>query len=145
MFRRILAALTVLLVLTAAAGCSSDTKDDAEDAIESARDDVGDAVDDAKDDIGDKADQATARTAAETFRNTLRDDETGKSDGFRSIEAIENAGDDLPGDATMSGVDDADGDGFDDDGDVQIDVGDESACVRIPEDGDEIDVEGGAC
>lgn len=144
MFRRLLAAFTVLLVLTAA-GCSSDTTDKAKDTFESAKDDAGDAVDDAKDDVGEKADQAKARTAAETFRNTLKSKDPDADGSYRSIDLIEDAGADLPGDARLSGVEDADGDGLDDDGDVQIDVGDESACVRIPATGADIDVEGGTC
>lgn len=145
MIRRLFAALAVLTLLTAFAGCSDDTKDDARDTIDSVGDDISDAADDVREGAEDKADQATARTAAETFRSALRDDSDAQDQGFRLIDAIERAGADLPGDAELSGVDDSDGDGFDDDGDVQIDVDDESACVHIPEEGDDIDVEGGAC
>lgn len=133
MFRRIAATLAVLLVLTAA-GCSDDTKDKAKDTVQSAKDDAAETVD-----------QAKARTAAETFRTSLKNNDTAHDDGYRSMDAIEESGADLPAGAEMSGVEDGDGDGLDDDGNVQIDVDDESACVRIPEDGDDIDVEGGTC
>jgi len=36
-------------------------------------------------------------------------------------------------------------DGRDDDGYVQATVGDENACITLPESGDDIDVSGGAC
>jgi hypothetical protein len=125
--------LLVLAVvgLVVGSACDDETQDEAEEAVEGAK---------------EKAGEAGARASAEAFRVSLKaqdtDDATG---GVRNVEALRAAADDLPGDPDITGIADADGDGRDDDGYVQADVGDESACVTLPETGDDIDVSGGAC
>jgi hypothetical protein len=125
-----LLALAVVGLLVGGA-CDDETKDEAEEAVEGAK---------------EKAGEAGARASAEAFRVSLKaqdtDDATG---GVRNVEALRSAAEDLPGDPTITGIADSDGDGRDDDGYVQADVGDESACVTLPETGDDIDVSGGAC
>jgi len=57
---------------------------------------------------------------------------------------IEAAVRDLPGDPEVSGIEDADGDGRDDDGNVNVRVDDESACVTVHDNG-EVNVSDDAC
>jgi hypothetical protein len=121
----------VCAVLVGAAACSDDASDTA-----------GDAIDEVEERVG----EAGARAGAEAFRVTLREqDADGAAGGLRTIEILQTAADDLPGDPEITGIEDGNGDGIDDDGYVQFVVGDESACVMVPESGDEIDVTGGAC
>jgi hypothetical protein len=98
------------------------------------------------DEAQEKAKEAGARTSAEGLRVSLKaqdtDDVTG---GVRSVEALREAADDLPGDVDVTGIADRDGDGVDDDGIVEVKVDDEFACVTLPESGDDIDVSGGRC
>jgi len=98
------------------------------------------------DEAEEAAEQTGARASAEAFRASLKaqdtDDETG---GVRNVVALNEAADDLPGDVDVVGIGDSNGDGIDDDGFVEIQVGDEFACVTLPESGDEIDVNGGRC
>ena len=65
--------------------------------------------------------------------------------GFRNVEALNEAADDLPGGVDVVGIVDSNGDGIDDDGCVEMQVDDEFACVTLPASGDEIDVNGGRC
>jgi len=123
-----------LLVLPFATACSSDTTDDAKETVESAKDDAAEAADD-----------ATARGQAEALRASLKGNETADDEGARSVSVLRQAADDLPGDPDVSGIDDGDGDGLDDDGKVQITVDDSSACVSLPETGEDIDVTDGDC
>jgi hypothetical protein len=103
---------------------------------------AGAACDDAK----EKAGEAGARASAEGLRAAVKAEDTDDaSGGVRNIQALQSAAQDLPGDPEFVGIADADGDGRDDDGYVQANVGDESACVTLPESGDDIEVSGGAC
>jgi hypothetical protein len=125
-----LLALAVVGLLVGGA-CDDETEDKAEEAVEGAK---------------EKAGEAGARASAEAFRVSLKAQDTDDaSGGVRNVEALRSAAEDLPGDPDITGIADADGDGRDDDGYVQADVGDESACVTLPETGDDIDVSGGAC
>lgn len=98
------------------------------------------------DEAEERAEQLGARASAETFRASLKtqdtDDETG---GVHNVEALQEAADDLPGNVDVLGIGDSNGDGIDDDGFVELGVDDEFACVTLPESGDEIDVNGGRC
>ena len=98
---------------------------------------------------------------AEALRASLSSNDTAAEDGLRSVAALQEVADDLPGDPEVTGIEDGDGDGLDDDGKVQVDQDDASACVTLPEAGDDstqegedddatdamgdIEVEGGAC
>jgi hypothetical protein len=125
--------LTGLAVVGLIAGgaCDDDTRDKAKETVESAK---------------EKAGEAGARAAAEAFRASLKardtEDATG---GVRNVEALREAAKDLPGDPEITGINDADGDGRDDDGYVQAKVADENACITLPQSSDDIDVTGGAC
>jgi hypothetical protein len=124
-------------------------------------DEVQESVEDVAEEAGETADEAQARATAEALRAALANSDIGADEGLRSIDAIEEAIDSLPGDPDISGVEDGSGDGMDDDGRVQVDVDDAAACMIIPDaaddstqdDGDDgttermgdIDVEGGEC
>ena len=117
--------------LLAGGACDDDTRDDVKEAAE---------------DVKEKAGEAGARVIAEGYRASIKaqdtDDATG---GVRNVEALRTAAADLPGDPEVTGIEDADGDGRDDDGYVQVNVDDESACVTLPVSGDDIEVSGGSC
>ena len=137
MNRRLFAPLVIALVTIAcigAVGCSSDTTDKAGDAVESA-----------KDDVATRADETQARVAAEELRARIKANDTADADGVRSVSALNESAEDLVGDPTVTGIDDADGDGLDDDGKVQIDIDQSSACLTLPDTGENTTVEGGAC
>jgi len=133
--RTTLAVLTLLaFVVPLAAGCSSDTTDSAKETVESAKDDAAQAADDAE-----------VRAQAEALRASMKANDTADEEGVRSVDALDQAVEDLPGDPEVSGIDDGDGDGLDDDGKVQLTVGGSHACVTLPESGEEIDVTDGEC
>ena len=126
------AALFVLAPLTAA--CSSETADKAKDTVDSAADDAATA-----------ADKTQARTTAEALRASLKANATADEEGIRSVKAIDEASADLPGDPEITGVDDGDGDGLDDDGKVEVSFDDEHACLSLPEEGEDTEVTSEAC
>jgi hypothetical protein len=122
---RLISPVLLALVLGAGAvGCSEDTQQELEEALESAKQEIEEAVND-----------TAARAQAEAFRAALLaadlDDDTDR----RRVDELEEAGDDLPH-GTVEGIEDSDGDGLDDDGLVQIDSNDQSACVRVRDNGD---------
>jgi hypothetical protein len=121
----------------------------------------GDDDTDVGEEITETTDEAAARAAAEGLRTSLAGNDTAAEEGLRSITAINEAIDSVPGDPEFTGVEDTTGDGFIDDGDIEVMVGDSYACVSIPEDdpaededngvgetvdrAGEIDVSGGRC
>jgi hypothetical protein len=111
-----------------------------------ARDKIGDAAESVREDVESTADDARARAAAEAFRALIKaDDLDDARGGAREFVMLQSNAEDLPGDPVAEGIVDADGDGKDDDGLVEFVVGDGTACARLPETGDDIDVTGGAC
>jgi uncharacterized membrane protein len=125
----VIALAVVGLVLVGA--CDDDTREKARETAES---------------VKEKAGEAGARAAAEGFRASIKAQDTNEATGgVRNIEALREAAKDLPGDPEITGIEDADGDSRDDDGYVQAKVEDETACVTLPESGDDVDVSGGAC
>ena len=142
---RLLAPGLALALVFGASACSDDTKDKAKDAAESAKEDIGNAADTAKENAEDAAGAAGARAAAEALRVSLKGNDTADEKGMRSVDAINQAAEDLPGDPEISMVDDGDGDGLDDDGKVQVSVGDQDACLTLPETGEDTQVTGEAC
>jgi len=94
----------------------------------------------------DEAERAGARASAEAFRVSLEaQDTTDETGGVRSVRALLEATDDLPGDPNVVGLRDDDGDGIDDDGFVEVRVDDQYACITLPAAGDDVDVDGGRC
>lgn len=119
-----LAILATLTLGTAAVACSEEAQQKAEDAVDAAREDLENAADD-----------TAARAQAEVFRAALRAADLDNDDDRRKIDVLNDAADELSDDVVV-GIDDGDGDGLDDDGLVQIESNDQSACVRIAQDGD---------
>ncbi len=142
---RLLAPAFALTLLLGASACSDDTNDKVSDAADSVGSDVSDAAGDIREDAEDGAGAVGARTQAEALRASLKGNDTADAEGVRSVAAINEAATDLPGDVEVTGVDDADGDGLDDDGRVQVDQGDQSGCVILPAEGEDTTVENGAC
>ena len=142
---RLLAPAFALTLLLGASACSDDTNDKVSDAADSVGSDVSDAAGDIREDAEDGAGAVGARTQAEALRASLKGNDTADAEGVRSVAAINEAATDLPGDVEVTGVDDADGDGLDDYGRVQVDQGDQSACVILPAEGEDTTVENGAC
>lgn len=93
----------------------------------------GDDDTDVGEEVGERTDEVQARAAAEALRVALADSDIAVEEGLRSITAVNEAIDSVPGDPEITGVEDTTGDGFDDDGDVQVTVGEAHACVRIAE------------
>jgi hypothetical protein len=118
----------LVFALFAVAALGSAACDEAEEAVE---------------EVQEKAGEAGARGAAEGFRVSLKTEYD--DDSLRNVKTLQAAADNLPGDPDIRGIDDADGDDVDDDGYVQVNVSDESACVKVPKSGDNVDVNGGAC
>jgi hypothetical protein len=135
-----LAATTLLGV-----GCSSDDVDDAQDQAEEVRDETAETASDAADEVAETADEGAARAQGEALRTAIRADDDLAEDTARDVGLLEDAIEDLPGDVTVTGLEDEDGDGLDDDGNLTVEVDDSAACVTLPAEGDEIDVAGGAC
>lgn len=152
--------LTVLSALSlAVAPVAIACGDDDDGGIDT--DEVQESVEDFGEDAGETANEAQARATAEALRAALANSDTAADEGLRSIDAIEEAIDSLPGDPDITEVEDGTGDGMDDDGRVQVNVSDSAACMIIPDtaddstqdDGDDgttermgdIDVEGGEC
>jgi hypothetical protein len=127
-----LALLGVVAILVA--GCSEETKDKAGDVGKSLEED-------AKDNVG----KGAALLVAETFRTSLKTNQAAMEEGLRSMAALEEVRQDMPGDPDISEIKDDNGDGLDDDGKVLIKSSDKMACVIVPETGDDTEVKEGAC
>jgi hypothetical protein len=132
--RRALASLTLFLVLLAA--CGDDDDRSLEDRARDAASDVASEVD-------ERVDQGVARAQAELLRERIKDAADGDATQWPAVTVIQQAVDDLPRDPDVTGLEDADGDGRDDDGKVGLAVDDSHACVTIG--ADDIDVSGDAC
>ena len=107
-------------------------------------DDGDDTLDEVAETVGEATDTAGARASAEALRALLVQEDHDDGEDRRSVEVLERNVDRLPGDPDVSGIEDADGDGLDDDGRVQVTVGDESACLTVAASGD-VEVEDGEC
>lgn len=123
--RRSAALLAVAAMTLGGVACS---EDDADSVADAARDVAGT--------VADAAQDASARTVAEAFRAALLADDGPDGANRRRVTVLQEAAGDLPGNPDVRGVEDGDGDGFDDDGRVEIRVGDQSSCVLIDEGGD---------
>ena len=89
-------------------------------------------------------DEARARTAAEAVRAQLKAAQPQPGHTVRDVNALRTAADRIPGSPRITGLTDADHDGKDDDGKVDIAVGKEHACVTAHDNGT-VDVTSGAC
>lgn len=152
----VVASLTLMLGAVSLGACSDETKDKASDAAQSAKEDAKTKTSELTEDAKNGADQVkddakagaavvAARAGAEALRASLKGNDTANEKGVRSVDAIEQAAKDLPGDVTLEGVEDSTGDGLDDDGKVQINSGDKAACLILPATGEDTKVESGAC
>ena len=123
------ALLGALLALTLlAAACGDDSKT-ATDAI--------------KDSVGSAANTALARTQAETLRASIKAKGDNNADKYLSVTMLTEAIKDLPGNTTVNGLADANGDGKDDDGKMEVVVNDATVCVSIS--GTNTTVDDGKC
>ena len=92
----------------------------------------------------DVAGTVTARAAAEAIRAALQAENLDANQTVRDVAVLQESVADIPGDPSVSGIDDADGDGKDDDGKVQVAVGDQTACITVQDNGD-ISVSSDSC
>jgi len=118
-----LAALLIVPLFLLGAACGDDD------------DSVGDAARDAADSVADAAQDVSARSVAEAFRAALVADPADGQDR-RAVAVLEETAADLPGEPEVLGIGDADGDGLDDDGRVELRVDDQSSCLLIGAGGD---------
>lgn len=96
-----------------------------------------------REEAGDLVDQSAVRVQAEAFRALLKQKAGSDAAQYVSMTVLRDALDDLPGEVTSSGLTDADGDGRDDDGRVQLEVDGSMACVSVS--GTDTTVANGAC
>jgi hypothetical protein len=130
--RRILPVLAFVALIGLLGSCSDETRDQTREAAESAGEDLDQAVD-----------EGSARSVAEALRAAIESDDDYDDSGQPTVAVINDNVDDLPGEPEVEGVADADGDGLDDDGAVDVRVDDEGACLRLTD--GSIDVENGFC
>lgn len=95
--------------------------------------------------IDEAAESAGARAVAEAVRVSLLAQELPEGESYRTVTVLSEAVRDLPGEPEVRGIEDDDGDGLDDDGQLEVVVGDEVVCLSVGAQGDDIDVEDGAC
>lgn len=95
--------------------------------------------------IEEGVEQGSARSAAEWMRADLTRRDLQSDEHLRDVSILEDSADSIPGSPEVTGIEDTTGDGRDDDGNVEIRVGDESACLEVTDDGETVHVEGGSC
>jgi hypothetical protein len=88
--------------------------------------------------------KAGARAAAEAMRGELKSAQLKNGQTIRDVTVLQSAADKLPGSPTIAGLVDANHDGKDDDGKVDVSVGTQHACVTANDNG-RVDVTDGAC
>lgn len=85
-----------------------------------------------------------ARGMAETYRGLVKTKANGQD--LRSMTVLNDAKSGLPSsNVAVSGLNDANGDGKDDDGYVQFSLDNRSSCVQLPATGDNTEVTNEAC
>ena len=103
------------------------------------------AADEARDAAGDvdsAVDSGLARAQGEIFRQRAQD-LVRQGESLDSMSVLQEAARDLPRNPTVTGIADANGDGRDDDGKLEITIDDSHSCVRVS--GADIDVTSAAC
>jgi len=97
-----------------------------------------------REDVEDATGSTGARAAAEAMRGALEGEDLGGGKSLQEVAVLRENAEDIPGDPTVEGITDGDGDGRDDDGRVELRVGDQAACVVVSAEND-VSVENGAC
>ena len=92
----------------------------------------------------DVAGSAGARAAAEVMRGALEAQDLDGGKTLRDVEVLRENAADVPGDPTVEGIVDADGDRKDDDGKVELRVGGQAACVIVTTE-NKVSVDSDAC
>jgi glucose/arabinose dehydrogenase len=134
MRRFIIALAATALALSFFASCSDSTQDKVNDAAQSVKEDAENA-----------AGTVSANAVAQSLRAALKAKDLPNGTTERNVSVLRDAVRDLPGDPDVTGIEDRDGDGKDDDGKVQVNVGDQSACLTISRDGKDTNVDNGKC
>ena len=111
--------------------CGDDSSSTAADKAREAAGEVDSAVD-----------AGLARTQAEIFRQRAQD-LVRQGEPLDSISVLQEAARDLPRNPTVTGIGDANGDGRDDDGKLEITIDDSHSCVRVV--GSDMSVSSAAC
>lgn len=127
--RRSFALLAVAGLTLGLAACDDDT-----------RDEIADDARDLRETVEDAAGETSARAIAETLRGLILADDLDGGASRRDVDVLEESVAELPGDPEVTGIEDTDGDGRDDDGVVEVRVGDQRACLVIAEPGEGDDV-----
>jgi hypothetical protein len=125
--------IALIVLFLQVAGCGSNTKKDIEKQVGKAREGAENA-----------AGTAGALAAAEALRTQLLAKKLSPDQTLRTTAVLQDVADNVPGAFAVSGIDDTDGDGKDDDGKVQVTLGDQSACLTVQDNG-ESSVANGAC
>jgi hypothetical protein len=123
-------ALALVSVAALGAGCSKSTTDSAKETVKNAAND---------------AKRAGAVVIADALREAIKHEASDRHESPRSLTVIDAAIHDIPGTPDVVGVVDANHDGLDDDGKLEVKVGDQYACLTIPAQGDAYDTTGGRC
>ena len=103
---------------------------------------TGDRAREVAGEIDDAVDAGIARGQAEIFRQRAQD-LVRQGESLDSMSVLQEAARDLPRSPTVTGINDANGDGRDDDGKLEIAVDDSYACVIVT--AANIDVTGSRC
>lgn len=143
---RWLSCVTLSVALAAmAAACSDSERAEVSQRAEEALTDARQRAREAADAVEQGGERAGARAVAEAIRTALVVEDLEGNQHVRDVAVLREAVGDVPGDPQVSGIDDANGDGRDDDGKLEIAVDAERACLTLPDDGGDIDVAGQAC
>lgn len=131
--KRFIIALLLLTGSATAAACSEKQQDDARATATSLGRDAAAG-----------ANEVGARSQAEAMRANLKASKEAEQ-SLRDVALLKAASENLPGNPTIAGITDGDGDGMDDDGMVEITLNQAKACVMVPATGDNTEVTGEAC
>ncbi len=139
-----MAVLTAVLLSTAVS-CSSSTRKSIKQTATDIGSDISSGATDLGSDVANGTNKVRARATAEAIRVSLKNNKDADAKGVRNIDVLHQVVKDLPGDPTVTGIEDKNGDGLDDDGHLQVDQGGQSACVTLPKTGKDIQVTSGPC
>lgn len=137
--------ISVVLLGTLGSACSDETQQSARETADALGADAQRNAEQAGNELGAKAAEGQARVAAEDLRVRIKANAAAVTQGPRSIVAINESAAAVAGSPEIAGAVDADGDGLDDDGKVQVNVDGASACVTLPATGNDTTVTGGPC